>query len=117
MSVSGVILVRILPAFSGNQTEYREILHISLYSLRMRKNAGKMRTRVTPNTDTFYAVKIGVNFFNTLQKCLYFTNTLQKCTKVAVEKKVSCNFGRKCNFVVPTALSKMQIRFIEFRKL
>ena len=28
----------------------------SLYSVRMRKNAGKMRTRITPNTDTFYAV-------------------------------------------------------------
>ena len=28
---------------------------IFLYSLRMRENAGKMRTRITPNTDTFYA--------------------------------------------------------------
>ena len=32
-------MVRIFPAFS-----------------RMRKNAGKMQTRITPNTDTFYAV-------------------------------------------------------------
>ena len=27
------------------------------YSVRMRENAGKMRTRTTPNTDTFYAVE------------------------------------------------------------
>ena len=31
---------------------------ISPYSVRMRENAGKMRTRITPNTDTFYAVAI-----------------------------------------------------------
>ena len=28
------------------------------YSVRMRENAGKMRTRVTPNTDTFYPVYV-----------------------------------------------------------
>ena len=28
------------------------------YSVRMLKNAGKMRTRIPPNTDTFYAVYI-----------------------------------------------------------
>ena len=40
-------------AFSRIRTEYGEILwdiRISLYSVRMRK----MRTRITPNTDTFY---------------------------------------------------------------
>ena len=31
---------------------------ISPYSVRMRENAGKIRTRITPNTDTFYAVSI-----------------------------------------------------------
>ena len=41
VSVFGVILVRIFPAFSR---------------IRMRENAAKMRTRVTPNTNTFYAV-------------------------------------------------------------
>ena len=30
---------------------------ISPYSVCMREDAGKMWTRVTPNTDTFYAVK------------------------------------------------------------
>ena len=29
---------------------------ISPYSVRMRENPGKMRTRITPNTDSFYAV-------------------------------------------------------------
>ena len=31
---------------------------ISPYSVRMWENAGKIRTRITPNTDTFYAVSI-----------------------------------------------------------
>ena len=58
MSVFGVILVRIFPAFSRIRTEYGEILRIFLYSVQMRENAEKMRTRITPNTDTFYAVPI-----------------------------------------------------------
>ena len=56
MSVFGVILVRIFPAFSRIETEYTEIPRISPYSVQMQKNAGKMRTRITLNTDTFYAV-------------------------------------------------------------
>ena len=50
------ILVRIFPAFSRIRTEYGEILRISPYALQMRENAGNMQTRITPNTDTFYAV-------------------------------------------------------------
>ena len=50
MSVFGVILVRISLAFSRIRTEYGEIL------VRTRENAGNMRTRITRNTDTFYAV-------------------------------------------------------------
>ena len=34
------------------------IRSISPYSIQMRKNAGKLRTRITPNTDYFNAVKI-----------------------------------------------------------
>ena len=56
MSVFWVILVRIFPAFSHIWTEYEEIRRISPYSVRMRENAGKKRTKVTPNTDTFYTV-------------------------------------------------------------
>ena len=51
MSVFEVVLVRIFPAFSRIRTEYGEIL-VS------QENAGKMRTRITPNTDTFYAVRV-----------------------------------------------------------
>ena len=60
VEVFGVILVCIFPAFSRIWTEYGEILHISPHSVRMRENAWKMWTRVTPNTDSFYAVKSGV---------------------------------------------------------
>ena len=45
-----------IPKFSRIRTEYGEILRISPYSVIMRENAGKMRTRITLNTDTFYAV-------------------------------------------------------------
>ena len=38
------------------RTEYGEIRCISPYSVQMRENAGKMRTTITPNTDSFYTV-------------------------------------------------------------
>ena len=41
---------------SRNWTEYEEIRIISPYSVPMRENVGKMGTRITPNTDSFYAV-------------------------------------------------------------
>ena len=37
------------------------MIGISPYSVRMWENAGKMRTRITPNTDTFYAVEVSFN--------------------------------------------------------
>ena len=58
MSIFGVVLVHIFPAFSHIWTQYREILRISPYSVRMQENAGKMRNRITPNIDIFYAVHI-----------------------------------------------------------
>ena len=63
-------------SFSRFRTEYREIL--SLYSVRMRENAGKIRTRITPNTDTFYAVTIrgrSDDFQDTVFKTLKFPNS------------------------------------------
>ena len=56
MSVFRVILVHISPASSSIWTEDGEILHISPNSVQTRENSGKMRTRITPNVDTFYAV-------------------------------------------------------------
>ena len=55
-SVFGVILVRIFHAFSRIRTENRAILRTSPYSVQMRENEGKMRTRTTPNMDAFYVV-------------------------------------------------------------
>ena len=57
----GVILVRIFPASSLIWTEYEGI---SPYSVRMRKNAEKMRTRITPNMDTFYEADNEQGFTN-----------------------------------------------------
>ena len=56
VSVFGVILVRIFPKFSRIWTEYEEVLRISRYQVQIPENAWKIPTRITPNTDTFYAV-------------------------------------------------------------
>ena len=52
MPIFGVILVCVLPEFSRIWTEYGEIRFVFSPNA---GNAGKMRTRITPNTDTFYA--------------------------------------------------------------
>ena len=65
-------------AFFRIGTEYGE----TPYSVPMRENAGKMRTRITPNTDTFYALNlINVptrykNFDNPTSIYLILTNHL-----------------------------------------
>ena len=58
----------IFPAFSRIRTEYGDGVSLGknanqnnsqqgpFLSVQMREYAGKMRTRITPNTDTFYAV-------------------------------------------------------------
>ena len=68
MSVFGVILVRIFPAYSRIWTDKKgpcwELFWFAFfprdtpspYSVRMRENAGKMQARITPNKDTLYAV-------------------------------------------------------------
>ena len=48
------ILIRIFPGFSCIRTEYGGRYPVSLRLVRMPKNVGKMRIRITPNTDTFY---------------------------------------------------------------
>ena len=55
-SHSGPRFSRIFPHLDWirSDTEHLSVsLRISPYSVRMRKNAGKMRTRITPNTDSF----------------------------------------------------------------
>ena len=58
------------PHFSRIFPQYREVRSISPHSVWMRENAGKMQTRITPNTDTFYTVFtsaiIGINCENQL---------------------------------------------------
>ena len=62
MSVFGIILFRIFTAFSRIRTEFGELLRICPYSVRRLENAGKIRTRITPNTDAFYALLLKVIF-------------------------------------------------------
>ena len=92
MSVFRVILVHIFPVFSRIRTEYgeilwiREILCISPYWVQMRKNAGKMWTRITPTTGTFYAVKI------LMEGGSYSTKISIKSIKIFITtKQINCN--------------------------
>ena len=62
MSVFEVILVHIFPAFSRIRTEYGELL----------ENARKMRNKITPNMDTFYAVKMFNRALNVPLEYAYF---------------------------------------------
>ena len=60
--------------FARIWTEHGEILRISPYSVQMRENLGKMRTRITPNTDSFYPVddayKLRNNLVSSLEESL-----------------------------------------------
>ena len=57
-----------LHSFFRIRTEYGEIRSISLYSVRMRENARKMRTTITPNTETFYTVLQTLKRLQKIQK-------------------------------------------------
>ena len=60
VSVFGVILVHIFPHSEyGLNTERHGV------SLSIQSKCGKMRTRITPNTDTFHAVCLYLRFYGT----------------------------------------------------
>ena len=67
-SVSGVILVHIFPHLDWIRRD----------TLRIQSECGKIRTRITLNTDTFYEVLIVRSEVDTLilswQKCLWYRN-------------------------------------------
>ena len=70
VSVFGVILVHIFPhSENGLNTERHGV------SLSIQSKCGKMRTRITPNTDTFHAVCLYLRFYGTTLLSLpSFTN-------------------------------------------
>ena len=60
------------PAFGLNTKKYRVFLYIQ-------SECGKMRTRITPNTDTFYAVlkfRVPLNLTSSIYRLLYVSNTV-----------------------------------------
>ena len=89
VSVFGVILVRIVVAFSCIRTEYGEILRVSPHSVRMRENEGRMRTRITPNTVTFYAVLLIFRNYG-----FHFNQGNSKWPRGFAGKKTGCSFPR-----------------------
>ena len=91
-------------AFSRIRTEYGEILRVSPYSVRM------LRTRITPNTDTFHAVIVCTKCFKnqpsaklnphkkqkydaqkikSAQKLIYFTGLKSRYHAVINEERCS----------------------------
>ena len=120
MSIFGVIMVRIFPAFSRIRT--LSLFNISPFSVRMRENGEKMRTRITPNTDSFYAVgranvvpvtvpdicwnTILISkklFFKTnyailirFSVCIFFTNLFSRAFLCASSQELLDCFGDAC---------------------
>ena len=81
-----------LSAFSRIWIEYGEIRSISPYLVQMWENAGKMRTRITPNTDTFYAVCVSKYFAYHLTRTI-LSNQLKSAYQTS--QFLSCNISLK----------------------
>ena len=80
------------PAFSRIQTDYFSDIFLKYWvSLRIQSECGKMRTRITPNTDTFYAVYLA----NKMQKNqIFLIDLLTKTIKnTEVEKSNARNIA------------------------
>ena len=61
-NTSGRLLLKIL--FKKSGSGFLLLIILLAYSVRMRENAGKMRNRITPNTDSFYVVILWHVFLN-----------------------------------------------------
>ena len=86
VSKYGVFSVPYFPAFGLNTERY--------VSLRIQSECGKMRTRITPNTDTFQAVDILAKQcfrknFSTLPIIAF--HKIPEWTKLMVEKNITKN--------------------------
>ena len=110
MSVFGVILVPIFPTFSLIRTEYGE-MRIYPYSVRMRENAGKMRTRITPNMDTFYAV---ININSIRNTCDYFITITKGNVEVLMKSEISTDeFFVLCNSALTDRIFLCQVEMLQ----
>ena len=108
---SEVILVPIFPAFSFIRTEYGEILRIYPYSVRMRENVGKMRTRITPNMDTFYAV---ININSIRNTCDYFITITKGNVEVLMKSEISTDkFFLLCNSTLTDRIFLCQVEMLQ----
>ena len=105
VSVFGVILVPIFPAFSTIRTEYGEIRSISLYSVPMRENAGKIRARITPSMDTFQKLLKDPPFcLKSLLKIPFFS---ELSAKIRILKEFKPNPHKKYHGGVQILLTEM----------
>ena len=77
MSVFRVFLVRIFPDLDWIQSDTE---YLSVFS----PNWGKIRTRITPNTDIFHAVlKIKLIAFHRISWCWTLLDTIERFSKIS----------------------------------
>ena len=76
MSKYGVFSGPYFPMFGLNTERYSVSLHIQ-------SECGKIRTRITPNTDTFYAV-----FYEKIAVSTQALNTMTKLKNINVSSKI-----------------------------
>ena len=89
------------------KSSYSELfwyLRISPYSVRLRENAGKMRTRITPNTDTFYAVTLIFHYHNVSVELTRFS----KFSFMGMGLKTKIRRPRICMRIFISQLSKLK---------
>ena len=77
----------------------------SPYSVRMRENAGKIQTRIIPNTDTFYAVTFQWIFSNILKLRPYQTSILESTVPKSTINQIWVCFGWVlCKLILPSTI-------------
>ena len=79
-------------------------------SLRIQSQCGKMRTRISPNTDTFYAVMLHITFLGSKMLESIWTKSrwrLKSCQKIVFEK-----IKIKMMHVLELNLSQYSLKFV-----
>ena len=97
-------------AFFRIRSRYGEIRSIFLYSVQMRENAGKIRTRIMLNTDTFYAVIVSCTVLlgrnGNYKRELFWNRRNDKCLKFSY---ALTHGNRVRTFLTPFSLSSISL--------
>ena len=122
MSVFGVILVHIFQHLDSirRDTEYLSVLSISPYSVRMRENAGKTQTRITPNTDTFLRSECSYGWYLLVHVPCYMDQNIKKIFEFRYKIFITINLKNKysikfniCNIYFICTINTDTVRLFE----